>query len=310
MNEITQAVSMQVYIMFVLIIIGYILTKKNIITRKGSADISNILLTIVTPCVLIRSYQIDMNKNLLFTLAIAFAVSLFIHIIVALLAKLYFLPIKDKEQKVLNSFGGFASNCGFMGIPLLSATLGTQGVFYGSAYLAVFNCFVWTYGIHLFANGKNGFDIKKLIFNPGIIGTAIAMLLFFFQIRLPKAIGNVVGYIADLNTPLAMLLLGSFLARVNLISTFKQPQIYAVSFLRLIISPTIAIIIFKLINTNITMSLAVIIAAACPIAAIGAIFAEKYNMDAGYCSQIASVTTIYSLITIPLMVHIATIFLK
>ena len=310
MNKITQAVSMQVYIMFILVVVGYVLTKKNIISRKGSADISNILLTIVTPSVLIRSYQMDINKDLLFTLGIAFVVSIAIHIIVAVIAKFYFFSIKDEEQKILNSFGGFASNCGFMGIPLLSATLGSQGVFFGSAYLAVFNCFVWTYGIHLFNKGKDGFDAKKLVLNPGIIGTAIAMLLFFFQIRLPEAIGNVVGYVADLNTPLAMLLLGSFLGRVNLISTFKQPKIYAVSFLRLIISPAIAIIILALVNADVTMSLAVIIAAACPIAAIGAIFAEKYDMDAGYCSQIASISTVYSLITIPLMVYIATIFIK
>lgn len=310
MNEITQAVSIQVFIMFVLVIIGYVLTKKNVITRNGSADISNILLTIVTPCVLIRAYQIDMNKDLLFTLGIAFGVSLLLHVVMAFISKMYFSFIKDPQKQLLNTFSGFASNCGFMGIPLLNATLGDKGVFYGSAYLAVFNCFIWTYGIHMFDKGKNGINVKKLILNPGIIGTAIAMMLFFFQIKLPSVLGCVVGYIADLNTPLAMLLLGSFLARVNLISTFKQLQIYAVSVLRLIICPIIAIFIFAIIGADKTVALSVIISVSCPVAAIGAIFAEKYNLDAGYCSQIASITTLYSLITMPIMVQIATLIIK
>ena len=309
MEQITQTVVMQVSIMLTLIILGYILSKCRLITKSGASDMSDILLTVVTPCVLINAYQTDLDMTSLRRLGIAFLASIVIHVIMIGVSKLYFIPVKDKNTKKINMAGSMYSNCGFMAIPILGAALGQDGIFYGSAYLAVFNFFAWTHGLSMYSEGSESFSIKKLLFNPGVLGTAIAMILYFLQIRLPVMLGRVVEYVADLNTPLAMLLIGSFLARGKIVSVFKNLQIYAVSLLRLIIFPLIMIMIFKIIGADKTLAASVLISSACPAATLVALFAEKYGMNSAYASQISSATTLYSIVTIPIMVHLATLIL-
>lgn len=305
MDKITQVVAFQVFVMFTLIIMGYILTKKKIISKQGASDMSGILLTVVTPCVLIRSYQIKLDVTGVKGLAFSFAAAVLLHIILILLSKPYFSRVKDDEKNKIDRFASIYSNCGFMGIPLLEAALGSKGVFFGSAYLAVFNIFAWTHGLRMFSDKKTNGKLKSLILNPGIIGSMLALLLYFLQIRLPGVLNTVVGYTADLNTPLAMILIGSFLARTNILSTFKNVQMYFVALFRLIISPVAAIIMFSVINVPRVVAMSILIGASCPSAALVALFAEKKNMDSSYGSRLSSVTTLFSVITIPLMVFIA-----
>lgn len=309
MNEITQTVVTQVSVMFILIILGYILSKCKMISKAGAANMSDILLNIVTPCVLINAYQTELDVTSLKRLGIAFLMSIALHVVMIFVSKLYFMPVKNDETRKINTAGAIYSNCGFMAIPILSAALGNDGVFYGSAYLAVFNCFAWTHGLYNYSGTKGGFNIKSLVLNAGIIGTALAILLYLLQIKLPTVAGKAVEYVAGLNTPLAMFLLGSFLARSKVSELLKNLNIYAVALLRLIIFPIIAIALFKFIGANKTMAVAVLISASCPTAAIVALFAEKYNMNAAYASQISSATTLLSLVTIPIMVHFAMILL-
>ncbi len=309
MNHITQTVTTQVAIMFILIITGYIMSKRGLITKSGAADMSNILLTLVTPCVLINAYQTDIEYSMIKTLLYSFAASIVLHAVMIVLSTSIYKLQKDTEKRKINTFSAIYSNCGFMGIPLLQASLGSRGVFYGSAYLAIFNCIVWTHGKNMFDKSSGRPDIKKLILNPGIIGTVLAMALYFGNIRLPKFAAMAVDYTAGLNTPLAMLLLGNFLARANAIKAMKNIQIYIVSLLRLILFPLLAVVAFKFINADKSMALALITGISCPTATIAALFAEKFNSDSAYASQIAAITTLFSMITIPLIVRLAALLL-
>lgn len=309
MDKIASIVSIQVFVMFTLIIMGYILTKTGTISKKGASDMSGILLTVVTPCVLIRTYQTKLDLASVHGLIYAFIASFVIHFILIAVSAVFFRGIKDEETQKIDRFSSIYSNCGFMAIPLLQAAFGNRGVFYGSAYLAVFNILSWSHGIHLYAGKSGSMSVKKIFLNPGIIGTLIALVLYFLQIKLPSVVMSVVNYTADLNTPLAMLLLGSFLARTNIVSAFKNPQIYAVSLLRLILAPIIAIVLFALFKTDHSIALAILISASCPTATLTALFAEKFDMNAAYGSQISAITTLYSIITIPLMAALASYIL-
>lgn len=310
MDKIASIVGIQVFVMFALIVMGYILTKTGMVSKKGASDMSGILLTLVTPCVLIRTYQTELDLNSVRGLMYAFISSIAIHIILIALSALYFCSVKDEEKRKIDRFSGIYSNCGFMAIPLLHAAFGNSGVFYGSAYLAVFNLLSWSHGIHLYAGKGEKLSVKTMIFNPGIIGTVIALALYFLQIKLPSPLLSVVNYTADLNTPLAMILLGSFLARTNIISTFKNLQIYAVALFRLILSPAAAIILFKILKIDQSIAIAILISASCPTATLAALFAEKFDMNSSYGSQISAITTLYSIVTIPLMVGLAGLFIK
>ena len=136
------SVSSQVFIMLMLIIVGFVLSKKGVITQSGTKDISGILLNIVTPCVLVKAYQIDYSAELVYELLISFLLSIGIHMVFIVAAHIIWKYEKDESKYKAQVFTSIYSNCGFMGIPLLAATMGDKGVLIGSTYLAMFNVIV------------------------------------------------------------------------------------------------------------------------------------------------------------------------
>lgn len=301
--ELSSIVAVQVAIVFILIAVGFTLKKCRLIDENGSKQLTNILLMIVTPCVLINSYQREFIAEYAVKLLAAAGFAVLIHIVMIIAATLLCRPEKTNHYRI-NIFSAVYSNCGFMAIPLLTAVLGTDGVFYGAAYLAIFNICYWTHGVLLYSGDRKSLSLKKAFLNPGVIGTFLSLLLFFLQIRLPKIVLSPVEYLAGLNTPLAMIVLGAYLADIDLRKTLKKPSIYFVSLLRLIVFPIIAVFLAKLMRLDETVATSVLISAACPTATVTTLFAAKFGLDAGYASEIVSFTTLLSIVTIPLVMFL------
>lgn len=299
--EIAKIVTNQVIIMFILIILGYILAKTKIVSQRGSKELSNILVMIVTPCVLIKSYSIDFNADMAAGLAKCLVFSVVIHIIAIVVSNL--LIKKDELEKYrIERFSVVYCNCGFMAIPLLSAAFGGDGVFYGSAYLVVFTALSWSHGLYLYSGDKKTLSFVKIATTPGMIGIVVGMLLFLTGLRLPSPLFAAVDYMTGLNTPVAMILLGVFLAEVDLKKAFLHTKLYVVSALRLVIIPVIAILIGRFFNLDDHLLSATIITAACPVATVAALFAAKYDLDTAYASEMVAINTLISIITIPVIV--------
>lgn len=307
--NITPMVTQQVFIMLLLILLGFVLTKCKMITESGAKDMSSLLLNIVIPFVLVQAYQSDCDAGIIKEIVSAFVLSVLLHVLYILISTLIFKGEKNNEKRKINIFTSVYSNCGFMGIPLLFATLGSKGVILGSAYLAVFTMFSWTHGLYLYGEDKKLISIKNLYKNAGIIGVAVALVLFFSGIRITGVAKDVVGYVASLNTPLSMILLGTYLGRGSILKALKSVGMYATLSMRLLILPLLTVVVFKLFSVDQFMGTSIILSAACPSAAIGAIFAERFNMDAVYPSQIVSISTIVSILTLPLMSYIITLVL-
>ena len=311
--ELGLIVTNQVLIILGLIIVGFCLTRMGKLTENGAKEMTAVLLSVVTPCVLISSYEKPFNAGEARQLGIAAALALIIHIIAILLSMLVFKGQKNEDHRRINIFAAVYSNCGFMAIPLLTEALGAQGVFYGSMYLAVFTPLYWTHGVYLCTGGdKNEISLKKGFINPGVVGTFVSMMLFFsgfwfrnYSAPTSAVIGvlkSVISYLASLNTPLAMIVLGYYLAKIDFISCLKKPMIYLVSLIRLIVIPFICIALVHIIKIPPEIAKAILIPAACPTATITTLFAARYGLDAEYASEIVSVSTVFSIITIPLMV--------
>lgn len=304
--ELAFDVCIQVIIIFLLMGIGFIFNKKGKFTDEGIKQITNILLTIVTPCVLIDAYQKKVfTARLLKELLIAAGLSLAVQIIAVIIGMLIFKKDKNEHYRI-NIFSTAYSNCGFMAIPLLSATLGDDGIFFGSAYLAMFSLLSWTHGLYVISGKRSEISAKNLLKNPGVAGTAIALLLFFMKISLPQVISQTVSYVAGLNTPLAMFVLGTYLVGINFRKIFSEKTVYICLFLRLIAVPAVAVLIASFIKTNPLIVKSVIIPAACPVAAICTLFSAKYGKDASYATEIVASSTLISIITIPLIIILAT----
>ncbi len=307
--NITPMVTQQVFIMLILIVLGFVLTKCKIITESGVKDMSSLLLNVVIPFVLVQAYQTECEPGIVKEIVFAFLLSALLHALYIIISTFVFKAEKNNEKRKVNIFTSVYSNCGFMGIPLLSATLGSKGVILGSAYLAVFTIFSWTHGLYLYGEDKKLISIKNLYKNAGIIGVTVALVLFFANIRITGVAKDIVGYVASLNTPMSMILLGTYLGRGSILKALKSVGMYASLAMRLLVLPLVTVFVFKLLSVDQFMGTSIILSAACPSAAVGAIFAERFNMDALYPSQIVSVSTIVSILTLPLMSYIIALVL-
>lgn len=313
--ELSSKVALQVLIMFIYIAAGYILTRTKRFSRTGAKEATNILLLYVTPSVLINSYQGKIDAfapSLLSGLGIAVIFTLLSHAIGILVATLLCRKTSGDNYKV-DLFSSVYSNCGFMAIPILEAVLGADGVFYGSAYLAFFTILYWTHGIVTYAGDRKALSVKSLFLNPGVIGTVIALSLFLLRIKLPSIVMTAVSGMAGLNTPLSMMVLGSYLANVRIADALRRPSLYKVSLLRLIVIPVLSVLLIfalsKVFPIQPLIARAVLIPAACPVAAVAALFAARYDCDADYASEIVALTTLFSIGTIPLVIMFSSLFI-
>ncbi len=298
-------VANQVAIMVIMIAIGFFCYKKELLTEAGVKSMSAILLNVVTPCMLINAYQQDFNTELAVKFLTAAGAAVLLHLIMIALVLLVFKRQENPMVKKVNTFLSIYSNCGFMGLPLLNAALGDEGVFLGSAYLAVFSLMYWTQGVYVFSGDKRDMISKKAILNPGVLGVLIGLIFFFGRIKLPGLIGTTVSGIAALNTPVAMFVIGSFLAKTKVKSALKNPNVWVVTVLRLLVLPLISLgVLFVLTKTGIAdplAAMAVLLQVSAPCATVGSLFAVKFGYDPTYASEVIAISTLLSMITIPLM---------
>lgn len=300
-------VFVQVFILFIFMGLGFVGEKKKFITQEGSKVISDIILYFVTPCLIINSLNIKFDTNKLKGLIICFVAFSLIQVFSIVLSTLLFKKAKQSSCQILR-FAVVFSNVGYMGIPLQKAVLGDEGVFYGSVCVAVFNIFVWTYGIICMSGDKNQMSTKKLILNPGIIAVSIGIILFIFSIKLPTPISSAIGSMASLNTPLAMMVIGFNLARSNMLSALKDKKVYLISFLRLIFVPVVSLFVLYALGLRGTLLVSIIIATSSPVAAATTVFSVKYDCDTELSVKLVAFTTLLSIITMSAIVALAQLF--
>ena len=299
-------VLIQVLILLMLILIGYILTKTKILTRKGVKSMTDMVLLLVTPCVIIKSFIREFDKALLKTLLISFLIAFLAHIVFIILSRLLMRSKDINSEKVLQ-FGIIFSNCGYMSIPLQQALLGDMGTFYGSSYIAIFNIFVWSYGILMMSGDKKYLTPKKLIINPGIIGVTVGLLIFLLSIPIPKPISETVSYMASLNTPLPMIIIGFHLANSNLLSGIKDIRCLYSMLLKLVVFPLIVLGAIYLCGIRGTLLVSSVISVSAPTAAITTMFSAKFERNTPLSANMVSLSTIVALLTMPLIVTLAQI---
>lgn len=294
----------QVVILLLLILTGFILAKNGILTEKGSKSMTDMVLTIVTPCVIIKSFMREYDPSLLKNLLIAFLIAFLCHIGFILLAHLLLRSKDISKQKVLQ-YGVVFSNCGFMSLPLQQSILGDMGVFYGSSYIAIFNLFIWSYGITLMSGDKKYMTPKKLIINPGIIGLTIGLIIFLFSVPTPKIVNETVFYIASLNTPLPMIIIGFHLANSKISEGLRNIKCLFAILLRLFVFPLIALGVMYICGVRGTMLISSLISCSAPTAAITTMFSAKFGRDTSLSVNLVSLSTILSLISMPVLITLA-----
>lgn len=297
-------IAQQVLILFIMIFIGFICGKRGIITDDSAHHLTDIVLYVVTPCVMLSAFQRKFTAELLGNIAITALCAALIMAGSIALSAFIFHDKNESRNKVLR-FATVFSNCGFMSLPLQKAILGDDGWFYGSIFVAVFNIIIWTYGLLSMSGDKKQLSLKKLVFNPGIAGVVVAIILFVLRIDLPYIISQPIDYLAALNTPLPMLIIGFYLSQANLKKAFTDVQAYLSMGIRLVVIPVAAAFIMTLFKVDDTILVTCIIAGSAPTAATTTMFAAKYNRDIELSVSVVAATTLVSIITMPLVVALA-----
>jgi len=289
----------QIIVMFLIILIGIICFKTKLIDKETNKKLSSILLMLVNPLLIFVSYQRDFSNELLRGLLISLLLASITHIF-GIIASYFLLRGKGKDVPI-ERFSAIYSNCGFIGIPLINGIYGKEGVFYITAYLTIFNLLIWTHGVIMMIGKQDRKTMIKTLISPTIIAVLLGFVFFIAQIRIPNNLFQSFDYVASMNTPFAMIVAGVTIGQTNIRKIFSKVRIYLVAFIKLLLIPAILLFIYSRFSIEKSVLTTAILAAACPTAATGTLFAIRYEKNALYASEIFAITTILSLVTIPII---------
>jgi len=298
---ITQILLQQTIIMFALMLLGLLLSRRGMITEQGSRDLSNVLLYAVIPCVILRSYMSEFSTEKLRTMGLSALIA-----VIAFAASIAVAYLTCGTRHRIENFAVAFGNAGFIGIPLVTAVFGPEAAFYVVSFSTFANLLQWTYGIVIISGKKETMNLRMVFVNPVFISMVIGIALFVLQPTLPTVVTGTIGYIADGNTVLAMIILGYYLSKVQLRGLFADVRLYLFSALRLLVVPAVTILVFlpfPFARGEIT--LITLIAAATPIASSTAIFAQKFDQDYRRAVSYVCLSTILSVATLPLVMLFA-----
>ncbi|MDD6142705.1 MAG: AEC family transporter [bacterium] len=281
---------------------GYVLFKGGKITLEGSRTLANTLLWLIIPVVLVRSLCVECTPEkvamlwqsfLLSTLAMALSIGMSLIIF---------------RKSPLDCFSAAFSNCGFIGIPLVTAAFDESVVFFLCGMLIWVNVLQWTWGSAYISGRKATISPKGILLAPFTLSTLLGLFLFLTGLgaKLPSVVQDAMSGIAGLNGPIAMLVLGVYLAQTKLSRLFLIPRLYWISIVRMWIIPLVTLFFFWLLPLDRTMCMTVLISAAAPVGANAAVYAQMYDADYPYACQTVALSTVASIVMMPLFIMVAT----
>ncbi len=297
----------QSVIMFLITCIGMICYKANIITKEAQKFFSAFVLKVVIPSFIFMSFQTELSGELLNGMIASLFLSILSHILMILLSMII-IRKNEKTEYAIERFSLVYTNCGFMGIPLISAVFGQEGALYATVYLTVFNILVWTHGLIVIKNDFSKKELIRVLTSPTMISIALGIICLSFGIKLPEVLAKPLDYIAAMNTPLPMTVAGVMIAQNSFKNTITDFRAIVVSVLKLLIVPIIVFLVLRMIPCSNIVLMSVMLSVSCPTATIGTLFAIETNKNAAYASRIFAITTIASSITMPLMILFINMF--
>ncbi len=296
-----------VLLLFILIIPGFLLRKAKLASDYLPKGFTNVILYVTQPALImvsfIRPYDSDVMKSALGVLVFTFI----LHGVFFLISLAFFNKCEEKLKRVYR-FGCIFSNAGYMGIPLIMALLGADAAIYASVYIIGFNFYCWSVGCMIYSGDKSFISPKKMFINPATIPTYIGLIFFLLPIDsfVPTVVVDALETLRGTVAPMSMMLVGMQLADMKLKGAFKDINFFVSLFLKLLLFPAIAWLFLKAaalcgIYSDDICSIVVLVCAATPSAAATSMFAEKFDGDSVTAGKFVSISTVLSLVTIPLV---------
>lgn len=299
----------QMTVMFLMMAVGYLCYKKQILTEEVSKKVSAIVVNVANPCMILSSALTDQQmrgKELLQTLAIVALMYVFLLVVAQLLPKI--LRIRKESRGAYAAMTVFA-NIGFMGFPVLAAMYGNGALLYGAVFQIPFNILIYTYGVAVLtrrpdAGGKAELDrieILKKIFNIGVIACIAAMLIYFLRIPIPSFLQAFITNLGNLTAPLSMMIIGASLAQMPLKELFLDKKLLLFSMVKLLILPAVWMLMVNRVAEQEILRGVCLVMMATPAGSMTAMLAQQYGGDYETASRSVALTTVLSVITMPVL---------
>ena len=294
----------QITELFLMIFMGFLIVKTGLLKDDDSKVLSKIVLYLIIPCVIINAFQVDYTMDTVKGLLIALAASVMLQIILLIIISAFGKLLHLNEVEIASIY---YSNSGNLIVPIVTFILGQKWVLYGCVFMSVQLIFLWTHCKKILSR-EPSYDWKKIVLNINMISIFIGIVLFFTRIRLPEIIGNTLSAVGSMIGPASMFVTGMLFAGMNLKQIFANKRVYFISFLRLIAVPLLSLILLKfshlasLSADGNQIMLIVFLAVITPSASTVTQMCQVYGNDSRYASAINVVTTLFSIVTMPLMV--------
>lgn len=290
----------QVVTLFLMMGVGFLFVKRGWLSQDGLGQMSRLLLYVVAPCIVIDSLlKTRYTPELTRSVGVCFALLAGTYALYMLITHPLY-PKQPTDTRNTLRFGAAYANCSFMGLPLIQGVLGSEALIYCTVCMVVFNVATWTHGAALMG-GREMVSLKKAVLNPGVIGCIIGFFLFFTGLRPPEPLTQAIDYMADLNTPLAMVVIGGQMASANLAETFRRRSLYAASAFKLVVIPVLTAALLLPLKLEPLMYCTLVILSGCPTAGVTGIFAQQFRQDTSSAAQLITLSTLLSIITLPVL---------
>ena len=299
--------------LFVLMLLGFVLGKLKILDEVASKKFSRLILTIAQPCLIIASLtKLEFSRENLFLGLSAFGMGFAFHLFMVLLAFLLVRGFRDLDEQKLSEFSMVFGNIGFLGLPILDSLFGDVGLFMGAFFVASFNVLIWTLGIVILAKGRDDIKVtvKKIFLNYGTVPCAIGLIIFLSGITLPTFATTTLNYLGNLCTPVSTLIIGGLIARSPIKELLLSGKTYFTALSKLVIMPSVICVIMKLIGFSDLWIIVVTTVTAMPSATTVSMMAETYNIKPAYSARAVGMSSVLSILTMPLIIKFAELITK
>lgn len=315
----TRIILSQIFVLAVVVIIGIIGASVKVITSESKDMLSKVIFNISLPLMLFTNFlKLEATPKLL---ANSFVVLSVTGLVVFLLLLIGWLSskaigIQGREAAVFKAHSMFGNTI-FLGFPLINALFGPEGLLYASMYQLISNVIMWTVGVIVLTYEKGASWKKNLrkVINPNTIATLTGFTFFILSIKLPKLLLTPLSELGAANTWLSMLYIGAMLYLADTAGFFRKKSIFVLSFNRLLLAPVLLIFLFSfaaiLMNSSPekTVASVIILEASMPCMASVVIMARELGADDHLAVGNVFVSTILSILTLPVILMLINRFL-
>ncbi|WP_212949979.1 AEC family transporter [Siminovitchia terrae] len=290
--------------LYCIALLGWAARKRNILGKESISVLTQVLLYITLPALILHSLNIKLSlgfiKDFIWLVAMSAYVCIVSAIFAAYFSKKARLPTEQKSvYESLMIFG----NQGYIGYAVSFILLEEKGIIYLTIFNICYLVFIWAYGIHLFTRKKGEINWQAILVNPGIVSTAVGLILVFLPFKWPMFLAGTLKSVGEMTVPLSMILVGALVANVNLKAFFlslKNGYLWTSSLLRLLFFPLL-LLPFAALSIPFPVLLIAFIVSGMPSAPTICIYVQKYGGDSLFASLGVLLTTALSIITIPLI---------